>query len=153
MTCGKILLVDDDLGFLTALAKLLAKHGHDVTSAASAADALVQVKKRKYDLVITDLSLPLISGMTVLTAVKTAFPDMEVIVITAFYDQITRTNARCEGAYAFVEKPLNAVEFLGLVERALEAKLRSVAQPRDPAIDGSCEQSEAGFILQKKMDA
>ena len=155
MTGGKILLVDDDPGFLTALAKLLAKNGYDVTSTISAADALAQIKgqKKEFDLVITDLSMPLINGMTVLTAVKTAFPDMEVIVITAFYDQLTRTNARREGAYAFIDKPLNGAEFLGVVGRALEARLQSIAQHRDPPMGGSRGRARDDFMLQKRWKA
>jgi DNA-binding NtrC family response regulator len=124
MTNGDILLLDDDPGFLTALTKMLVKHGYAVTSAADAANAVEEIQNRhqEFDLVITDLSMPMISGMAVLKAVKTAFPHMAVIVITAFGDQVTQTNALREGAYAFVNKPLDLEEFLGVVKRAIGAK-------------------------------
>jgi DNA-binding NtrC family response regulator len=123
MTGGNILLVDDDPGFLMALTKTLAKHGYQVTGAASAAEAveIIQNRKHTFDLVITDLSMPRISGMAVLNAAKTAFPRLEVIVITAFGDQLTQANALRDGAFAFVQKPLDPEEFIGMVERALVA--------------------------------
>ena len=123
MTRGNILLVDDDAGFLTALTKTLAKHGYQVTGAASAAEAveMIQSRKQTFDLVVTDLSMPSISGMAVLNAVKTAFPRLEVIVITAFGDQLTQANALRDGAFAFVQKPIDPEEFLGMVERAMVA--------------------------------
>ena len=123
MTCGNILLVDDDPGFLTALTKTLVKHDYTVTDANSAAAALaaIQNQKQAFDVVITDLSMPMISGMAVLNAVKAAFPAVQVIVITAFGDQLTKTNALRDGAFAFIHKPLDSVGFLGLVERAVTA--------------------------------
>ena len=124
MTCGNILLVDDDPGFLTALTKTLAKHGYMVTSAPNVADAIVEIQNRKQDfnLVITDLSMPMISGLAILSAIKTAFPRVQVIVITAFGDDATQTKAIQQGAFAFINKPLDAEEFLAVVERAVAAE-------------------------------
>jgi DNA-binding NtrC family response regulator len=130
MTHGHILLVDDDPGFLTALTKTLAKQNYEVTGAASAANALEKIQNRKheFDLVITDLSMPLIGGLAVLSAVKTAFPSVPVIVITAFGDQLTQANALRNGACAFVQKPLDPEEFLAVVARAMKAE----TQPAKP---------------------
>ena len=124
MTRGKILLVDDDPGFLMALAKTLTKHGHAVRTAADAAGALEELTGRKqtFDLVITDLSMPKISGLTVLSAIKTAFPSVEVIVITAFGDEKTQEKVLRQGAFAFLQKPLDTEELLGLIERVTKTE-------------------------------
>lgn len=124
MTRGDILLVDDDPGFLTALTKTLAKQGYEVTSVASAASVVEEIENREqpFDLVITDLSMPMINGLTVLAAIKIAFPRVAVIVITAFGNEETQAKAMRQGAFAFVHKPLNNDEFLGLVEQAVTAE-------------------------------
>jgi DNA-binding NtrC family response regulator len=128
MTRGKIMLVDDDPGFLTALTKTLAKHGYAVTTAADAAGAVEEMigRKQMFDLVITDLSMPKINGLTVLSAVKTAFPSVEVIVVTAFGDEETQEKAMRQGALAFIHKPLNSKEFFSLIDHAIKAKDRPI---------------------------
>jgi two-component system, NtrC family, response regulator HydG len=126
MTRGNILLVDDDPGFLTALTKTLVKQGYAVTSAANAADVAEAMRKRKeeFDLVITDLSMPMIDGLAVLAAIKTAFSSVPVIVITAFGDETTQAKAKQQGAFAFVHKPLDHEKFLSLVERVATGETR-----------------------------
>ena len=124
MTRGNILLVDDDPGFLIALTKTLTKHGYAVTTAAEAAGVVEEMsgRKQKFDIVITDLSMPKISGLTVLSAVKGAFPSVEVVVITAFGDQETEEKAMRQGAFAFVHKPLDPEAFLSLVDSAIKGQ-------------------------------
>jgi len=131
MKRGNILLVDDDPGFLMALTKMLLKQGYEVTGTANPAAALeaIQGQNQGVDLVVTDLSMPETSGRTLLNAIKTAFPRTEVIVITAFGDELAKSNAIRDGAYAFVDKPLDPPEFLGLVERAIGANLLSKENP------------------------
>jgi DNA-binding NtrC family response regulator len=119
--CRNILLVDDDPGFLTALSKLLTKRGYAVTTVVDAVGAAEELAncRHKFDLVITDLSMPKISGLSVLAAIKGAFPHVNVIVITAFGDEATELKAMQEGAFAFVHKPLDTAMFLSLIEQAL----------------------------------
>jgi DNA-binding NtrC family response regulator len=102
-----------------------------VTSAADAAGAVEELRNapQPFDLVITDLFMPKISGITVLSAIKTAFADMEVIVITAFGDEATQSKAMQQGAFAFIHKPLDLEEFFSLVERALKVTKRPRLEP------------------------
>lgn len=127
MASGKILLVDDDPGFLTALTKMLTKQGHVVTSVSDAASAVDEMKNRdqQFDLVITDLSMPMISGLSLLNALMGALPDVKVIVVTAVGDPVIRANVLRDGAFAFFNKPLDREEFLSVVKGAL-----SGAKPR-----------------------
>lgn len=126
MASDKILLVDDDPGFLTALTKMLTKQRYIVTSVSDASSAVDEMKSpdQKFDLVITDLSMPMISGLSLLNALKSALPDVKVIVVTAVGDPITRANALRDGAVGFFNKPLDREEFLGVVERVLNGDRR-----------------------------
>jgi DNA-binding NtrC family response regulator len=78
---------------------------------------------QNFDLVITDLSMPKISGLTVLCAIKAAFPTVEVIVIAAFGNEETEEKAMGQSAFAFVHKPLDPEDFLRLVDRAIKAHI------------------------------
>ena len=118
---ASILLVDDDAEVLKALTKVLEKDGYEVaphTDARSAIQFINETKKR-FDLVITDVSMPGMKGTTFLAAVKTAFPRLPVIIITAFGDWGQYMEALREGAYEYLSKPLDKVDLLNAVHRAL----------------------------------
>jgi len=116
-----ILLVDDDIEVLKALTKVLEKGGYHVmpySDARSAMDSINRTKER-FDLVVTDVSMPEVSGTTFLGAVKTAFPKVPVIVITAFGDWGQYMNMLRDGAYEYLSKPLDKAQLLSTVQRAL----------------------------------
>lgn len=120
-TNASILLVDDNAELLKALAKVLEKEGYAVVTQPSATDALrhVNTTKQKFDLVITDVSMPGMNGLGLLAAYKTAFPRTPVIVITAFGDWGQYMEALREGAFEYLSKPLDKNELLSTVRRAL----------------------------------
>ncbi|MGI8967334.1 MAG: response regulator [Limisphaerales bacterium] len=124
MKPGNILLVDDDAGFLTALTKMLTKERYVVTPVGDASSAADEMKKRErpFDLVITDLLMPMVTGFTLLNAVMSASPDVKVIVVTAVGDPNTRAKALRDGAFAYFSKPLERTEFLAEVKRAMNGK-------------------------------
>jgi two-component system response regulator AtoC len=118
---ASILLVDDDVELLKALTKVLEKDGFEVfahTDALAAMDYINKTKK-KFDLVITDVSMPRMKGTTFLAAVKTAFPNVPVIIITAFGDWGQYMESLREGAFEYLSKPLDKPELLAAVRRAL----------------------------------
>lgn len=116
-----VLIIDDDQAMLRALTKVLAGEGGVITSASWAGDAMEHLTDRfeRYDLVITDLRMPILGGETILRAVKAALPRIPVIVITAFGNPEVRTDCLRNGAAAFLEKPLETPELLQAVSRAL----------------------------------
>jgi DNA-binding NtrC family response regulator len=118
---SSILLVDDDVELLKALTKVLEKEGFSVVPMPDANSALrhVNATKQRFDLVITDVSMPGMSGTTLLTAFKTAFPKTPVIVITAFADWGQYMNALREGAYEYLYKPVEKDLLLASIRRAL----------------------------------
>ena len=81
---GRVLVVDDEEGVRTYLAEALERAGHDVTQAADGSAALRLARVEPFDVVLTDLRMPEIDGMTVVRTIRTEQPDVEVIVLTAF---------------------------------------------------------------------
>ena len=116
-----ILLVDDDVEVLKALKKVLQKDGFEVIPHSDAPSAMrfINETKTRFDLVITDVSMPGMSGTAFLGAVKAAFPKVPVIVITAFGDWGQYMETIRNGAYEYLSKPLDKAELLAVVRRAL----------------------------------
>jgi DNA-binding NtrC family response regulator len=129
MPKATILVVDDDIGFLIALSKVFQKHGYVTAGATDARTAVEYVtsKKQHFDVVITDLSMPNINGIEFLSIVKENYPDVPVIVISAFGQPETRADMMRKGAFAYLDKPLLATEILTVVNRAFQSK-RPMAQ-------------------------
>lgn len=115
-----VLVVDDDPGMLRAMTKVLASEGMQVTGVS---DPVVVVKKladseNRFDLLITDLRMPMFSGRGVL-ALASALPELPVIIITAFGGPDIQAQALQLGAFAFLEKPVAAPQLIDVVRRAL----------------------------------
>ena len=115
-----VLVVDDDPGMLRAMTKVLAREGMQVTGVS---DPVAVVKKladseRRFDVVITDLRMPMFSGRGVL-ALASALPELPVIIITAFGGPDVEAQTLRLGAFAFLEKPVAATQLIEVVKRAL----------------------------------
>jgi two-component system response regulator PilR (NtrC family) len=117
-----ILVVDDDASMREFLELLLAKEGYAVTLAKNGRQALGQVKKKKYDLVLTDIRLGDITGLEVLKAVRKENSDTTVIMISAYSTTEIAVEAMNEGAYDFVPKPFDNTELRATIAKALELK-------------------------------
>ena len=103
-----------------AMTRVLASEGMQVTGVS---DPLVVVKEladseKRFDLVITDLRMPMFSGRGVL-ALASALPELPVIIITAFGEPDVEAQALRLGAFAFLEKPIAAAQLIEVVKRAL----------------------------------
>ncbi len=122
-----ILLVDDDPELLKALTKVLEKEGYEVVAQPDAVAAIEYVNRssKLFNLVITDVSMPKMKGTTFLSTIKTAFPNWPVIVITAFGDWGQYMEAMREGAFEYLNKPIDKNDLLASVRRAI-----SSAKPR-----------------------
>jgi len=142
-----ILIVDDDTRMLRALEKVLAGEGATVTVAQWAGDALdfLTARKSPVDLVITDLRMPFVSGMTVVYAIHKIFPKLPIIVLTAFGGPDVKAECLRQGAADFLEKPLNTATLLGVLERVFAthpAGTRPVQMSGDEKVEGFTEHME-----------
>ncbi|HUI05997.1 MAG TPA: response regulator [Verrucomicrobiae bacterium] len=116
-----ILVIDDDVGMLHALTKVLVGEGCTVASAASSTVAMEYLLEgnRNLDLIITDIRMPLLDGMEVLEIVKANRPTVPVIVITAYGGPEAEAEAHESGAAGYLEKPVDSPKLLEAIRRAL----------------------------------
>jgi len=117
---GRILVVDDEANIRSALAKLLSKFGHSVESAGTAQEALRLLQPGRYRVVLTDLRMPGTDGLSLLRQIKSVDRSIEVIVMTAYGTVDTAVEAMREGAYDYIEKPVNQERLPILIDRVLE---------------------------------
>jgi DNA-binding NtrC family response regulator len=115
-----VLVVDDDKGMLRAMTKVLAREGMQVTSVSDPAAVVTKLadSEKRFDLVITDLRMPMFSGRGVL-ALASILPALPVIIMTAFGGSDVEAQTLRLGAFAFLEKPVTAAQLIEVVRRAL----------------------------------
>jgi len=117
---GTILVVDDDEGVRESLTTVLEGAGHQVTVAASGPEALRLVDATPFSLVITDLSMPGMTGIELLRAIAERQPELPAIVLTAYGTIEAAVDAMKVGAYDFITKPFDVDEIVLTVGRALD---------------------------------
>jgi two-component system, NtrC family, response regulator HydG len=123
---GRILVVDDQDMMRDSLASTLVREGHEVVAATDGAMALAKLSGGKFDLMITDLKMPKMTGMELLTEARRIRPEMPVVLMTAFASVQTAVEAMKLGAYDYIQKPFDGDEIKLLVERTLEhSRLRA----------------------------
>ncbi|HET8722487.1 MAG TPA: sigma-54 dependent transcriptional regulator [Nitrospira sp.] len=118
----KILVVDDEKSLREVMSIMLKRAGYEVTEACNGEQAIGQVNKEIYDLVITDLRMPKADGMDVLKAVKSLSPDTVVLVVTAFGTADSAVEAMKQGAYDYLTKPFQVDEVQLIIRNALEKR-------------------------------
>lgn len=104
----KILVIDDDSLMRDFLLETLTRMKLKVTTAKNGKSGIEEFKKERYDLVISDIRMPDISGMEVLKHVKTAYPDTTVIMMTAYGTIDNAVEAMKHGAFDYITKPFSA---------------------------------------------
>lgn len=119
----KILIVDDELTIIEVLKKLLVKSGYSVTACLNGSDALDKLKEEVFDLMITDVRLPGIDGITLLQKATDLQSHMAVIVMTAYSEVEPAIAAMKNGAFDYVIKPFNFDELQITVQRALNYEM------------------------------
>lgn len=102
---GKILVVDDEKDILRALEFILTREGYSVTTATSGEESIEFLKKEEYDLVLTDLRMPGMDGMTVLEKTLQMRPSTAVIIMTAYATVESAVQAMRMGASDYIVKP------------------------------------------------
>lgn len=117
---ARILICDDQELMRDSLAALLAREGHEVVAAGDGPQALQRIASGKIDLLITDLKMPRMTGIELLTESKKLKPDLPVVLMTAFATVQTAVEAMKLGAYDYIQKPFEGDEIKLLVERTLE---------------------------------
>ena len=140
MASPRILIVDDQRDILRMLHATLDTLGHklDIFEAISGEEALLEVTRHRFDLLISDYKLPGITGVELMRKLRAKNPDVKSILITAMNDRKTRDEMREAGAIAMFDKPIPLADFLDVVERALGLK-RTILPPEDEKVDANRE--------------
>jgi DNA-binding NtrC family response regulator len=117
-----ILLVDDQDTIRFFLEKTLTQEGYEAITAKTGTEAVEKARQGMPDLVLLDLKLPDMDGLEVLRKIKEIFPEICVVMITAFGDVETAVMAMKAGAYDFVSKPINLDQLLLVIRKGLESE-------------------------------
>ncbi|BDV43315.1 diguanylate cyclase response regulator [Geotalea uraniireducens] len=118
----RILVVEDDRFFRQMYADLLMEEGYEVDTVASGVEALDLLENNDYQLVITDLVMPGMSGIEVLSRVKQRFPTVDVIIVTGHANLESAIFALKNGARDYILKPFNHEEFKHTVALCFEQR-------------------------------
>jgi two-component system NtrC family response regulator len=116
----RILVVDDEESIRRVTEVRLSQAGYQVSLAASVDEGLATLARKPHDLVLTDLRMPGRSGLDLLRRVRADYPDVAVVLVTAFGTVETAVEAMKLGAYDYLTKPIDGDELLLVVGRALE---------------------------------
>jgi two-component system NtrC family response regulator len=120
MNPGRILVVEDDESLRRVTQVQLERCGYATSVAVDAEDALNFLGKELVDLVLTDLNLPGMSGLELLKQIRSAYPEVTVVLITAYGTIESAVEAIKAGAYDYIAKPVHPDELRALVSRVLE---------------------------------
>jgi signal transduction histidine kinase len=115
-----ILIVDDDPYTLESISSLLNEHGYSVVACGNAADAMAKIQKNRIDIVLTDIRMPVVSGIELLEKIHSFNSEIPVILITAYAELDMAIDAIRRGAFDFITKPYSPEYLVHAVERAIE---------------------------------
>lgn len=104
---GRVLVVDDEPLIVEILTDFLSAQGYEVVGAHVAADAFTMMEVSPPDVLLLDIALPLVDGMTVLRRVRALYPDLRVVMVTANADENVARDALRRGAFDYVVKPFD----------------------------------------------
>jgi DNA-binding NtrC family response regulator len=114
----RLILIDDEVGFTTVMAKRLARRGLDVTSAFSGSEAIQAMRKAEYDVAVLDLKMEDMDGIEILKIFKKMDPGMPVIMLTGHGSEKSANEGMEFGAYDYLFKPYEFEELLEKIHAA-----------------------------------
>jgi DNA-binding NtrC family response regulator len=120
---AKILIAEDDPNTLQGLETIIAREGHEVLTAADGQEAFeLMTAHGDVDILLTDLKMPHLSGLELSTKVRDAWPETQIVVMTAFGTVDTAVQAMKEGVYDYLTKPVDIDELLVVLGKALRSR-------------------------------
>ncbi len=119
MPCKSILIVDDDYNLRATLSIILQREGYDVMVASCAYEAVECLVAGKYDLVFLDIRMPGVDGLTLLNKVHSLYPELPVLVLTAYPSFMAAQEADRSGSWGFFIKPVDPQLLVGCVRELL----------------------------------
>ncbi len=133
---SRILLIEDDPGAGTALQKVIKAEGYEVDWVTRGEDALRRVAEQRYQLVVTDLKLPGLSGLELVRRFHASHPKLPLILMTAHGTTETAIEAMKFGAFEYLTKPFEVEELLSVVAEGVASSLK-MSEPVPLGAQGS----------------
>ncbi len=135
-----LMIVDDDENMREILAKVLAQEGYTIRQAPHAEAALQELRREPVDVVLSDIRMPGMDGLAFLQQARRSFPEVTVIMMTAFGSVDSAVEAMKQGAYDYISKPFKMDEVNIILSRAVQDKrlrneLRSVRRQLEKAFE------------------
>lgn len=113
----RILVVDDEENARIALSKILMREGYEVASACNGYEALNYLRGKEVELVITDINMPEMDGMTFLRELNRSHPSSDVIMITAYGEVESYIEAMNLGAFEYINKPVKLEDLNRIINK------------------------------------
>lgn len=142
----KALVIDDEEVVLKSVGHILAAEGYDVDTSQSGRQGLDWALQRPYDVVLTDIRMPDIGGITVLRDIKKAKPSLPVVIVTGYATMGSATQALKLGASEYLEKPFTPDELSQAVSKAIT--MAAATRPED---EGRVHKEEIIKVLEKTV--
>ena len=118
----RILVVDDEADVRETLSQMIASLGYQVSAAESGVEALEMIKGGEVDLIITDLSMPRMTGLELIGHSKRLNPDIPIAVISAYGNVENTTYALTRGAFSFIAKPFKLSQIKDLIRKGRQLR-------------------------------
>ncbi|HOK07242.1 MAG TPA: sigma-54 dependent transcriptional regulator, partial [Syntrophales bacterium] len=119
---SRVLIVDDELNMRLVLGAMLRKEGYEVATAADGVEALALLAGGGADVVVTDLKMPNLDGLGLLERVRSLYPSVPVIIITAYGTVATAVDALKKGAFDYITKPFEQEDLKNVLAKAVKTR-------------------------------
>ncbi len=120
----RLLLVDDEIGYLEVLSKRLTRRGYKVTTASSGTEAIRALRKWDFDLAVVDLKMEDMDGIEVLKVFKKMDPTLRVIMLTGHGSERAAREGISQGAFDYLIKPVGLERLIETISAALASETR-----------------------------
>lgn len=118
----RVLVIEDDLEMRSLLEDFIKQEGYEVKSVDNGSQAFILLAREDFDLIITDIMMPGLSGLDILPGLKKLQPQSSVIVITAFGTEEVQRRALEKGACGYLEKPLHLEDLKIMIREMIPPK-------------------------------
>ncbi|NQU44948.1 sigma-54-dependent Fis family transcriptional regulator [bacterium] len=140
----RILVVDDESGMRIALREVLARQGYEVSVASDALEAIQHIEEGIYDLVLTDVRMPEMTGIELLERLQVRKPELPILVMTAYGTIEDAVEAMKKGASDYLLKPFSSDTIEKVVKRALERSNPARTTEPEPAEESDESENNSG---------
>ncbi len=119
---AQILIVEDDEEMRSLLKEVLEEEGFETACARNGADALREIVKKPFDLIVTDIGMPGLTGLDILPEMKKLRPGASIIVMTSFANEEVYRRSLEKGASGYLEKPIHIKKLKALINELLSTQ-------------------------------